>query len=450
MIFAAPNISLIIINFIFFRLLCSALVDLNKIRESYELFSNVYPLAPDIWIRWLTIELSNATTPSEHERLHQQFQRALGDYYSTKVALEYAALAVKPFRPQEIWDFLLPTYGLHCTDGRRLFAARRQFTIKTETQNTPEWRAKLVRLYEEELQLPLHGMEDTYVEFKVLCERANLEDPEHAYVVDWAGVDERYEAAKKQLQKCMPFEKRLGELEPGDSAGRALVYEEYIAAGKSFLDDRIVHVLYERMVTEACLDSRLWLAYVHYITQRKDGVRNASTETQNMSAVFGQTEWDVCNRALRNCTWSVELYVEKLNIAERMAMSRDEMRTVAEEALAAGFRQSQPLVQIWLEYLAYMRRSCDLQEERDVELLRATFTLACNSLERQFGDEADVECEIHQFWGRLEYGALDDVCAGKELWTTVMQSDWNRHKTALWMEFVQLEMQHRSVDGARK
>lgn len=68
---------MLIILFVF----CSEISDLDKIRESCELFASVYPLAPEIWLKWLRIELNIATTETEYKKVHQLFRRALADYY---------------------------------------------------------------------------------------------------------------------------------------------------------------------------------------------------------------------------------------------------------------------------------------------------------------------------------------------------------------------------------
>lgn len=361
---------------------------------------------------------------------------------ATTVALEYANLAVKTPKSHETWEVLTSTYTLHCMEGRALFQTWRQHCAKSEPDGDTKY-AKLVQMYEQELCLPLHNMEETYIEFKVLCEKEKGK-----YTVDWAKLDDQYAAAKEQLRQCLPFEKRLLALKPHEHQQRAVVYAEYIEAGKAVLNDRIVQVLHERMVTECCLNAACWLTYIQYI-QRRNGVRTATNNAEQLSLVFSQTDWDVCNRALRNCTWSAELHVEKLCIAERMEMARDEVKAVAEQALAAGFPSPDSVVSVWLAYLAYLRRTTDFKDERDCELLRATFALAWDSLGRMFGERADTGCEVLQLWGRLEYGPLNDLSKGKELWTTVMQSGANAYRSGMWMEFVHLELR-KGVDGARK
>lgn len=88
---------------------------------------------------------------------------------------------------------------------------------------------------------------------QVLCEKEK-----DKYSVDWPRLEEQYQKAKEQLQKCMPFEKQLLDLEPRDHQKRATVYAEYIEQGREFLSDQIVQVLYERMVTDCCLSGKLF------------------------------------------------------------------------------------------------------------------------------------------------------------------------------------------------
>lgn len=54
---------------------------MDKIRESCELFSTQFPLAPEIWIKWLQIELTIAADEAESKRLHGLLKRALADYF---------------------------------------------------------------------------------------------------------------------------------------------------------------------------------------------------------------------------------------------------------------------------------------------------------------------------------------------------------------------------------
>lgn len=131
---------------------------MDKIRESCELFSLQFPLAPDIWMKWLQIELTIATNEAELKRVHGLFKRALADYFckykqnnnwlicvhfSSKfieillsflaipVGGLYIQLASKLPNAQEVWDELVHTYGMDCMDGSAIFKEWRNFYTKS-------------------------------------------------------------------------------------------------------------------------------------------------------------------------------------------------------------------------------------------------------------------------------------------------------------------------------
>lgn len=112
----------------------SQITDLEKIRESCELFSSTYPLAPEIWLRWLKIELNIATGDTELKRVHHLFRRAFADYFSSALAIEYANLAAKLPKSDDVWEEIISTYALHCMSGRPLFEAWRTYITNTEPE----------------------------------------------------------------------------------------------------------------------------------------------------------------------------------------------------------------------------------------------------------------------------------------------------------------------------
>lgn len=95
-------------------------------------------------------------------------------------------------------------------------------------------------------------MEDTYIEFKVLCEK----NKEKIGDVDWEHIDEKYHREKEHLSRMLPFERRLEELDARHHQDRAKIYKQYIEECRSFLSEQIIQVIYERMITDCCLDSK--------------------------------------------------------------------------------------------------------------------------------------------------------------------------------------------------
>lgn len=111
------------------------MTDLDKIRQSAEIFAAVYPLSPEIWLRWLNSEQSIASTPEQLQALDKLYRRALDDYFSVEVAEQYAQLALQVDLElsESIWDTVIPTYGLHTTKGRAIWSIyRRDYLARNE------------------------------------------------------------------------------------------------------------------------------------------------------------------------------------------------------------------------------------------------------------------------------------------------------------------------------
>ncbi|XP_058449603.1 squamous cell carcinoma antigen recognized by T-cells 3 [Malaya genurostris] len=417
------------------------LTDLDKIRQSAEIFASVYPLSPDIWLRWLATEQGIASSPEQLQALDKLYRRALGDYFSVEVAEQYGLMAVRAERElsELIWDTLIPTYGLHVTKGRNIWATYREDFLE-KSEQSPDQLNQLARIYERELKIPLKNMEDSYIEYKLLCEKHKevLQDlnPEK--------FERRYKQAKELLQRMLPFEEKLTALEPHCHQERAELYRLYIKECRSQLADDELQVLYERSVTDCCLDPTMWTDYLKYLDKYPPDL-----DENPVSPVFSQTPADIVNRALRNCPWSAELYVEKMRIVEREKRPKEDILKIMEEVATVEFQAPEPAVKVWLEYLTYLRRHADFEDEKERDILRSNFELAWNQLGRTWGELADPECKILQFWGRLEYGQLGDLIKGRDLWQNVMDSSDNCTRAGLWIEYAELESK-RGLDAVRK
>lgn len=108
----------------------------------------------------------------------------------------------------------------------------------------------MIETYERELSLPLNGMEETYIELKVLCEKDKVNYAD----VDWPRIEEKYQKAKKHLAKMLPLEEQLAALDARSHQERASIYSKYIEECKDILTEPMVQILYERMITDCCLN----------------------------------------------------------------------------------------------------------------------------------------------------------------------------------------------------
>lgn len=316
--------------------------------------------------------------------------------------------------------------------GRHFFDLYRKF-LKT-TFTGAEYEDLFLDSFMRELKIPLFNMEDSYIEAKVYVQKNNVQ-------CDWENVEIDYNNAKAHLLKILPFEKQLEEV----SNSTSKIYKEYLIFADKFLDEEVLQIIYERMITDCCLDPTCWLDYVDFLEIRD---KLDSPKGLPKRDIFNQTVLDVNLRSIRNCTWNEKMYIKRMRLMERMHKKIADVQEVLETGLGVG---STPefAVNLWLEYLGFLRRSTDYTEEKECEILRKNFRLCWDTLGKQWGVLADCNCEILQFWGRLEYGPLRDPDHGYDLWMTIMNSSDNSTKSALWIEFILLEMR-RDLENTRK
>lgn len=421
------------------------MTDLEKIRQSIQLFSSAFPLSPDIWLRYLKVETSVAQSKDELQKLIKIFKKALEDYFSIDVALEMASLAklCDDEDAKEIWETLIPAYGYEFTKGRLMWAAWRADFIRREPES-PEKYKKIAKKFKEELLLPLSHMQTSYQEFREFLDTHNDKLPNF----DRTSTEVEFKTTKQILQKVLPFESKLAKLESKMHHERVDTFLKYIAQCADDLEEEYIQILYERMITACCLNETVWKEYLNYITHRSTRTTWSPAES-NTSHIFLQTDLDIINRGLKNCTWSAALCVEKMRIYESKKSSRAEIQKILEDAIAIKYNSAEPIVKIWIEYLSYLVRVTDFSDEKHVEILRKNFDSSWENLGRLYGSAADTECEILRFWGTVEYTKLKDANQGRQLWNTVMESSDNYLKSALWLEFANLEHQYRNPDAAR-
>uniref|UniRef100_A0A1A9VRE6 RRM domain-containing protein n=1 Tax=Glossina austeni TaxID=7395 RepID=A0A1A9VRE6_GLOAU len=415
--------------------------DLDNIRKAYKSFSEVYPLTAELWLRYINVELKLAQSPNEIEKVETLFKRAFQDYYSCDLAKNFASFAPGCKDADIIWKQILSTYGLHCFQSRDYFQMYQKY-LKVFSSNEDNQNDSYIESFLTELRYPHVDMEESFIEFKVFYEK-NKETLSHK--IKWEDVEKRYFRAKEQLQKILPFEEKLKTFNEHAYREKAETYFEYIEAADKLLDENVLQTIYERMVAECCLNADCWLKYIKFIEYRDE---YGPPDELPAFHPFNQTADDISKRALRNCSWSPELYIKRMRLFEKMGKTKEEIQEILEGAVAAGFQTPEPTVLIWLEYLTYLRRHTDWRNENECDTLRKTFNLAWTILGQQWGVLADCNCEILQFWGRLEYGPLQDSKRGKELWTTVMESSDNASKSGLWIEFALLEMR-RDLESTR-
>lgn len=98
-----------------------------------------------------------------------------------------------------------------------------------------------------ELSLPLAGIQEAYTEFCEFCDKYDQD-------INWEQINESYHKAKDNLYVMLKFEGELVELDDKEHHKRVATYLDYIEKCKAFLNEHMIRILYERMVTSCCLN----------------------------------------------------------------------------------------------------------------------------------------------------------------------------------------------------
>ncbi|XP_018578605.1 squamous cell carcinoma antigen recognized by T-cells 3 isoform X1 [Anoplophora glabripennis] len=391
--------------------------DLKSLREAYQRFYEYFPLTPKLWLDWLRDEIKIAQTPEEHKHVYSLFDRAVEDYLSVELWIEYAQYSIGVSNIQTTRAIIergLTAAGLHVSDGSLLWDTLRELEhahISLTEEGSEEWKmqlGKLADVFKRQLSVPLLGMEQTYHEwqewYKNLPE--GLIDPKP---IEWG-----YEKALKIVEDYKPFEEKLLEAKSNEELFNT--YKEYIQIVK---DPSTGLCLYERAAVTLCLIPELWLDYCMYAFQ------------------LGETAFKISSRALRNCPWSEELWITKLRIMEHL--QKDEKEVLA--CFEKGISSISPAhgLELWLSYLEYVHRNC-----KDVEKEDKLFSQAIQQLEF----ENDPSYKLSRWHARI-LAKRGDISTARKIWNKIVRYPQVKGTASIWLQYANMERQYGDFNHLR-
>ncbi|XP_025055614.1 squamous cell carcinoma antigen recognized by T-cells 3 [Alligator sinensis] len=421
--------------------------ELVKLRRARQKMSELFPLTEEIWLDWLKDEIRMASENADREKVYDLFERAVKDYICPEIWLEYAQYSIGGIgleggieRVRSVFERALTAVGLHVTKGTAIWEAYREFenailetaqpapgSIPTpeQQQTLREQLEKIHTLFRRQLGIPLLDMETTYAEYEEWSE-----DPIPEVVV------KNYKKALQQLEKCRPYEEALLVAETPKLAE----YQAYIDFEMKVGDPARIQLIYERALAENCLVPDLWARYNQYLD------RQLKVKELVLSAH---------DRAVRNCPWTVGLWIRYLLAMERHRVGHRTISDIFEKALNAGFIQAMDYVEIWQAYLDYLRRRVDFTQDssKELEELRSAFARAVEYLKQEmeegFSESGDPSCTIMQNWARVEARLCNNMQKARELWDSIMTKG-NAKYANMWLEYYNLERAHGDTQHCRK
>ncbi|XP_066592775.1 squamous cell carcinoma antigen recognized by T-cells 3-like [Prorops nasuta] len=420
--------------------------ELDRLRTARENMSLKYPLSPELWLSWMKDEINLATSLEQKANVVQLCERAVKDYLSVEVWLEYLQFSIGNMgadkdaskKVRQLFEQALTAVGLHTIKGAIIWEAFREFEsvlyALIDQENQAEKKEQINRignLFRRQLACPLLDMDKTYEEYKAW----RKEDGADATIDDNI-VKECYERGLAKLTSLLPFEEVV--VSSQNESETLDAYKAYLLHEKQNSDPGRITVLFERAIAELSLEVSLWLDYVNYL-ENNIKIENILQE--------------VYRRASRNIPWCALIWQKWIRAYEKWNKPVIEVQSLFENSLLAGFSNAEDYRNLWLTYLEYLRRGINVdskeEENKQIDIIRRAYNNACEHLAKLFGLEGDPSCVILQYWARTEAIHANNMEKARSLWSDIL-SQGHSATAASWLEYISLERCYGDTKHLRK
>ena len=143
--------------------------ELDELRVARNDFATTFPLTPNLWLEWLQDEQNLAGTEEEKNEIYKLFDRAVEDYLSIDLWLEYCQFSLGGIATEKgienarnVCERAVNAVGIHVARGSLIWEVFREFenailSIFKDTEKEQEQRNRIDRLFKRQLALPLLG-----------------------------------------------------------------------------------------------------------------------------------------------------------------------------------------------------------------------------------------------------------------------------------------------------
>lgn len=350
-----------------------------------------YPLSAQLWLDWITDEKKIASSNEEKMAVVALFDRAVSEYLDSNLWNEYIQFSVELFEDnvitlddaRKVFNRALHHIGYSVAHGSvfwqyyRLLESQALGTLSTcDDEKAKEPVKSIFNLFRRQLSIPLLKMEESYKEFEKW-----FREIEHSPGFDLNEFKQDLTILKSDYGKALKSLEPLKVYEASLSASPFPHLEEYL----KYIDfemksDNLARTqcLFERAITDNCLNSELWLKYLKYCDSK---------------LVVDKLLLPVYERAIRNCPWVADIWVQYMLALEALSQPdtapddtlEARMWSTLEQAMKNAFNSPEEYKKLWLTYLHFTRRralrSNAWTDEQQIKGVRETFESVINSLE---------------------------------------------------------------------
>eukprot|EP01135_Chromosphaera_perkinsii_P002447 Nk52_evm53s223 gene=Nk52_evmTU53s223 len=469
----------------------------------------VFPLTEDIWLVWLGDERRelekeirkssgkglDSIQEQKIKRLISLHEYAVRDYISCKLWVSYAEFLIyvcETGKNQdivdkqmicEVFDRGIQAVGLWLYGGERIWEYYHEYLITVYKSSSKDEVAKgvlneVLLLLRRRLQLPHSGIDDTwqsleeYLKMLKTCKDGFV--PESAIDTDnlVKGLQVYYEKSKSGFEARRVFEDRIAKAKSTSNAEELeRAFKEYIDFEKKSKLLNRAFCLYERWLRDCPLDVNTWKLYL--------GERLSYMGTGNyVSCSSGIL---ACQQAVRNCPWSGELWILKLEALEMCSygvsgplsislygsqverIEHHHIVEVFERAVGTGLAAADDFRKLWMAFLEYLRRrmfrlaglenSCESRVTPEIsKALASNSEELRNAFERAWifvtQYNTDPFCEVALFKARIEYTLLANPENGRAVFETLIKNGFGK-SGYIWNAYCVLEREEGDIKVCR-
>ncbi|KAI8846760.1 hypothetical protein BC829DRAFT_256720 [Chytridium lagenaria] len=306
----------------------------DELRSARESMHDVFPLTEDLWMQWLEDEKAKSDTEEQRRYILALYTMAVDDYLSIPIWKDYVEFVSDAALPdvdedemdtdssKEGWlsmDDARTIFGnakrtteYHLTRSHIIWNVIKDFELRALERDPSEEKVEKVRqMLLERLAVPHMKLSDTFTDYSSFETKYDLENYDNRVLA----ANAIKAKTEKEFFKRDTFEMKL----LGDSP-QLSDYLDYIISetkGKS-VNKKIVRTLYERAVTVFCLHTTVWDHYVSFLI--------SSYRVKDI--VIG-----VCDRAIRNCSWSGAIWAHRLRIGAGFNEDVEDLKTALQRGL---------------------------------------------------------------------------------------------------------------------
>ena len=403
--------------------------ELEILRETHEKMNKLFPLSPQIWLDWIEDETKVAWSDDQKIGIISLYNRAVGEYLNSKIWSSFIQYSVELNENnllthetiREIFNQALNHLGCSVLDGALVFRQYRLFELfelnkfGSLTGDNLEQINKQIKivydLYHRQFSLPLLEMKEDYEQFKQWLDQIN-----NNYGIDlrqnkseFSRLVANYEKSLKTLESLEKYEEKIRQ-------SNSPHLEEYI----EYIDFEIKNdnfprtkCLFERSITENCLQPDLWLKYLKFCDSKM---------------VVESFLFPIYERATRNCPWIAKIWIQYIQATERICQNDDieslknKIFSILKQALTCTLIEDHK--DIWITYLNFLRRTiCRINgwnDEKQIKIFRETFEGAIKSLEDKFNFEYCYD--LYRYYSKIEAKYLKNIEIARDIWKKLIDN----------------------------